>query len=93
MLQSLLVGESGLRLTEDGYRTIWTHLKLQDLGEMVRADVHKSIGTLFDQQETPRRHLVDPWECPVVGYTAAICVVMLLSSAAAGCRKSDTVHP
>ena len=40
MLQSLVVGDFGLLLTEDGYATLWVHLKAKDLGEMVRPDVH-----------------------------------------------------
>ena len=64
--------------------TLWMHLKAKDLGEMVRSDVHRSIGALFDRQEYPGRHLVDPWECPVVRYVAAICVVTLPGSAVPG---------
>ena len=64
--------------------TLWMHLKAKDLWETVRSDVHRSIGALFDQQEPPRQHLVDPWESPVVRYVAAICVEMLPSSTVAG---------
>ena len=77
IIQALVSGDFGVPLSEQFYAVLWPYIKARDLGELLRADVPRSIGALFDQQVSECLHLVCPREGPRIRYVVAIPVVML----------------
>ena len=57
---------------------------------MQESVVHGYTSRLLDMRDRSRSHLVDPWETPIIRYTAVICVTKWMNAGAIVSRAGPT---